>query len=48
MKLAPEEETKVQIQVNSERGSFANTISDPQQYTPLYSQYVPKIASGDK
>jgi hypothetical protein len=48
MKLTPEEETKVQIAVNSEKGKFINNIADPKQYASLYSHHIPKVASGDK
>jgi hypothetical protein len=48
MKLTPEEETKAQIAVNTEKGKFINSISDPKQYVTLYSHYVPRVASGDK
>lgn len=46
--LSPEEETKAQIAVNSEKGQFINNIGVEKKYRSIYSHLVPKIVGGDK
>lgn len=48
MKLSPDEETKAQIAINTDKGRFINNIGDPKQYAALYGHQIPKVAGGDK